>query len=1076
MSIFNVITSSSLQRLIGRLAADFAAPTGSPLAPETVVVQSSGMARWIAMELARLNGVSANLRFPFPNEQLEDIFHAVLPDLASPSPFAPDVMAWRIMATLPGLLERPGFEPLHRYCAGRRDGRALLQLSRTIADTFDQYTIFRPEALLAWDRGDSGGWQPQLWRAIAREFPGQHRAALLRRFRERLASGPIPAGRLPERFTLFGISYLPPFHLEAISLLTRIADVQFYLLNPCGEYWGDIISRKRQADLLLRPELPVDADEYFETGNPLLSSLGTLGQEFFSMLLDSGADTEDLDGGVPLPSSAQLLSQIQADILELRDRSAGNAEKGVVAASDCSIRVNSCHSPMREMEVLYDNLLAMFQELPGLEPRQIVVMTPDIETYAPYISAVFGAGNCDRPGIPYSIADQSQRHDNPAIQAFLRILALPSGRFGVNRMLELLESPHVMARFSLTADELQDIRSWLRDSGVRWGLDRDHRSSLGFPPFAENSWQAALDRMLLGYALAPDGNRLFQEILPFPDIEGTRAVALGKLAGFMGSVREAATLLGRPHTLAGWAECLAAVADSLLSPVETADTGLKALHEVFAQLSDMQEKSGFIATIDPESLTDHLMTLLDRPGASYGFLGGRVTFCAMLPMRSIPFRVVCLTGMNDGVFPRVKRPPGFSLLAGKRRRGDRSLRDEDRYLFLEALMSATERLYISYTGQSERDNSKLPPSVTVSELLDYIREGFAVHGEDGEPHSPAVVTRHRLQGFNPVYFTPNGDEALYSYARSTCRALEARRTTGLRHLPFMEGNLPEPDDAWREVGLDDLIRFFTNPAAYFLARRLAVRPVRPGSEAEEREAFNLDGLTGFNLKQEMVAHLLEGDDCRGLYAAARATFRLPPLAAGQIAFDKALGEARTFSERLVPQLADPLEPLLLSLDLGAFRLSGTLTGIRRERLLRYRCARLRARDRLTLWIEHLALCCAQPQGYPQESLLVCRNSALSLPPLADAARLLEELLEIYGDGLCRPLPFFPETSFDFLTKGMQEAERNWYGAPFGLTGPESSDPAFMLCFGRNEPLDDAFKQLAERIYGPLLNVVQEGAP
>ena len=1075
MSSLNVITSSSLQRLMGRMAADFAARTGSPLAPETVVVQSAGMARWIAMELAVLNGVSANMRFPFPNELLEDIFRAVLPDLAFPSPFAPDVMAWRIMAALPDMLDRAGFEQLHRYCSGRGDDRAVLQLSRTIADTFDQYTIFRPEALLAWDRGEGDGWQPQLWRAVSREFAGQHRAALLRRFRERLTSGPSPAGRLPERINLFGISYLPPFHLEAISLLSRISHVRVYLLNPCGEYWGDIISRKRQADLLLRPELPVDAAEYFETGNPLLSSLGTLGQEFFSLLLDSGADTEDMDETVPRPESGTLLAMIQADILALRDRNAGRAEKGIVAAHDRSIRVNSCHSPMREMEVLYDSLLDMFQEMPGLEPRQIVVMTPDIEAYAPYISAVFGAGG-DRPAIPYTIADQSQRRDNPAIEAFLRILALPAGRFGVNAMLELLETPHVMARFSLTADELQDIRSWLPDSGVRWGLDRDHRASLGFPPFAENSWQTALDRMLLGYALAPDTNRLFEDMLPFPGIEGTRAAALGKLAGFMGRVREAAALLGRPHTLAQWGGCLALVADSLLSPVDGADTGLKALHEAFAQLGSMQERSGFADPIGPEALADHLAALLDRPGASYGFLGGRVTFCAMLPMRSIPFRVVCLTGMNDGVFPRVKRPPGFSLLAGKRRRGDRSLRDEDRYLFLEALMSATERLYISYTGQGERDNSVLPPSVMVSELLDYVREGFQVRGPGRASHSPAVKTRHRLQGFHPAYFTPFGDRALFSYAHSTCRALEERRTAGLKPLPFMEGLLAEPDGDWREVGLEDLLRFYANPAAFFLARRLGVRPVGPGSETEEREAFSLGSLEGFRLKQEMVALLLEGSDCRDLYAAARAASRLPPLAAGEIAFDRALGEARLFSDQLAPHLSPLLEPLPISLELGAFRLSGTLAGIRGERLLRYRCARIKARDRLGIWIEHLALCCAGADGYPRESLLACSDGMLVLPPVEDAPRLLRELLDIYGSGLRRPLPFFPETSHIFLTRGGLEAEQRWYGAPFSRLKPEAADPAFALCFGRANPLDDAFRQAAAQIWGPFLAAARESAP
>ena len=292
----------------------------------------------------------------------------------------------------------------------------------------------------------------------------------------------------------------------------------------------------------------------------------------------------------------------------------------------------------------------------------------------------------------------------------------------------------------------------------------------------------------------------------------------------------------------------------------------------------------------------------------------------------------------------------------------------------------------------------------------------------------------------------------------------------------MEGSLAEPDDDWREVGLDDLIRFFANPAAYFLVRRLGVRPVRPGSEAEEREAFSLDALEGFNLKQEMVAHLLEGADCRDLYAAARAASRLPPLAAGQIAFDRALGEARTFSDRLTPYLSAPLEPLPLSLELGTFRLSGTLADIRGERLLRYRCARIRARDRLVLWIEHLALCCAGAGGYPRESLLVCRDSMLSLPPLEDAPRLLRELLDIYGSGLRRPLPFFPETSFGFLGKGQQEAERCWYGAPFSRLRPESADPAFALCFGRKDPLGDEFKQLAEQVWRPFLAVTQECTP
>jgi exodeoxyribonuclease V gamma subunit len=1061
MNHLNVITSNSLSMLAKRLAADTHGSAGSIFTPETIVVQSTGMARWVSMELACLNGVCANVAYKFPNNLLEDCFQAVIPNLPSPSPYSPEIMTWRIMALLPEMQRHPGFEPIRRYLGGIADDRGLLQLSRKIADTFDQYTLFRPEMVLEWDQGKGDGWQPELWRALAAPHPRRHRAALLRTFRESITSRNIPDGMLPARISLFGISYLPPFHLEQLSLLARVSQVTIYLLNPCGDYWGDIVSRKKLAGMALRQLLPAGALEYYETGNPLLSSLGTMGQEFFNMLLDIGAVSESLDDVAPkIPST--MLNTVQADILHLRDRSGPDGEKCQLSSQDRSIQVHSCHSPQREMEVLYDNLLRMFEELPDLEPRQIVVMTPDLENYAPYISAVFGAHGNDRPPIPFTIADRSLRREAPVIDTFLRILELPSSRFGINQIMDLLEAPAVMARFAISNDELETMRNWLQTTDVRWGRDAGHRAALGFPSFAENSWQAAIDRMLLGYALEADNDRLFNDILPFDGIEGRQALPLGKLAGFFQSAADASTRLANARTLPEWADTLTIVTENLLAPTE--DPGdLKVIHEAIQQLRNICETSGYVRSIGLDALRDYLTTQLDQPGVSYGFLGGRVTFCAMLPMRSIPFRVICLAGMNDSVFPRISRQPGFSLMSGPRRCGDRSLREEDRYLFLEALMSAEERLFISYTGQSNRDNSEIPPSVVVSELLDCIDAGFTVPVEE----APRILTKHRLQAFSPAYYTDNDDNRFFSYSTLNCRALETRRTTGSRPLPFIIEPLPELDDSWRDVDLQRLVRFFANPAAQFLSQRLGIRPGRPDAEAEERESFNLDALGGYGLRQELVQRLLDGRDTASLFPAARSASRLPPLAAGRAAFERAEAEAGAFARLVAPRLGEVLEPISVNLELGGFRITGRMTNIQRERHLRYRCATMKGKDRLSLWIEHLVLNCLADEGYPRDSLLICRDSAMSLPPSKDAATILLDLLECYREGLRRPLPFFPDSSWLFLEKGPAEAERRWSGSAFSTIPPESADPAFTLCFGRLNPLDQDFRLLAQRIYAPL---------
>ncbi len=1069
MNNLNVHTSSSLTSLAAALAQSLADKPAAPLARETVVTLSTGMGRWLSMELAAAQGICAGIDFRFPNDTIDACFRAVIPGLPEHSPFALDTMTWRIAALLPTHLHLPAFGTLAAYLRDGSDDRRLLQLTRTLADTFDQYTIFRPEMILAWDQGkDQEEWQAVLWRALTSGYPGLHRAALLHTFRRTLDSGRLPPAALPARISLFGISFLPPFHLEVFSLLSRFIAIDIYLCNPCGGFWGDLLSEKRRAGLALNPALPPEALEFYETGNPLLSSLGTQGQEFFNLLLDFDAGWHDLDNGRRAGNDT-LLGIIQNDILELRDRG-GKESRAMVAGHDRSLQVHSCHGPLREMEVLYDHLLRMFDELPGLEPRAICVMTPDIESYAPYITAVFGSRCGGRPAIPFTIADQSARAENPLIETFRRILGLSDSRFGVNSLLEILECPQVMACFDLSTAELGQIREWLSDSGVRWGIDGAHRAALGFPPYEDFSWQAGLQRLFLGYALAPDGDALFAGRLPCDNIEGRQAVALGKLALFVDNTARLRARLSTEQTLDEWAATLTAAADGLLRPLDENDTGCSSLYSAFQTLRETRAASGFDQRIGIAAVSDHLTRLLEQGAGASGFLNGRLTFCAMLPMRSIPQRVVCLVGMNDGLFPRNPRQPGFSLMNGSRRRGDRSVRDEDRYLFLEALMSASERLYISYTGQNDRDNALMPPSVVVSELLDYVRRGFLLQGTDTPPD---VVTRQRLQAFNSAYFSGDDGSQLFSYAGEIRDALASLRTDGRSRRDFIGAPLADDPLLWQQLDIRQLTRFLDNPARAFLALRLNVQPYNLADELDEREPFALDNLAGYGLTQDLVAQALRHEEPGRLYAAARARAVLPPLQAGQIAFNALQQTGSAFAGLVAPHLGAELDALPLSLEIHGTLLTGVLAGLRQGRHVRWRCASIKGKDRLALWVEHLILNTLRPDGYPRESLLVCKDATLSLPPVHNAAELLADLIALYREGLCRPLHFFPQISWLYLSQGLDAAEARWNGSDHSPAPPESAHPAYALCYNGQEVLDEEFIRLAERVYGPLRAIAIE---
>jgi len=1083
MGSLQLYMSNRLEPLVDALAGVLRSPLSSPMAAEIIVVQSKGMEHWISLQLARRHSICSNIQFPFPNRFVDEIHARIVGKDTPVSPFEPERLRWRIMRLLPQQIHRAEFAPIRSYLSGDTTGLRCYQLSEKIADTLDQYLLFRPELIHEWEQGEGAHWQAELWRTLIREYPnGAHRAARVRSLLERLSSGDAVSD-LPERVCVFGISALPRLHLDVMNAVARFVPVNLFLVNPCREYWGDIVSDREMARTATREATVLDvSDLHLEKGNALLASTGVLGRNFLELIQDYPSEERVLFVD---PGEESLLHAVQSDILSLRERGVDGI-RTPLEPDDISIRIHSCHSPLREVEVLRDHLLAMFDQAPGLLPGDILVTAPDIETYAPYVRAVFDASTSENEHIPYSITDQSVRKESEIVDTFLALLDLGRDRFALTRVLAVLESPSVMRRFGLTEADLSTLRAWVSEAGIRWGLDGKDRARRNLPPFEENTWSAGFNRLLLGYAMTGRGEHLFSGILPYDHVEGADADLLERLTEFISCLFELLPPLERPKTPHAWSSALQELLYRFFSPGEYDEREALALRHAFLDLERAGDArgEGFDKPLKLDVIRWFLSRSMERQGSGFGFMMGGVTFCSLLPMRSIPFRVICCLGMDSDAYPRTQPQPEFNLMARHPRPGDRSRRSDDRYLFLETLLSARSHLHISYVGQSQQDNTRIPPSVLVSELLDYIAQGFFIPDHDIREW---MVTHHPLQPFSPAYFREQGP--LFTYAREHLAAAAALVNPPCAPRPFLQHGLSQPGPEWYEVDLDDLVRFYRNPAAFLLTQRLDIRLHEEEGLPPDHESFDIEGLDRYHLGRELVQRCLKGEAIGSeTFERARSSGILPHGTVGRSLFQDLAREAEAFAEGVAPFVRDKTAtPLEVHLDLGGFRMKGRLEELYDNGLVFYRFAMIKPKDRLSAWVRHLVLCTLAPPAHP------CPNTVLMGLETPGAARgagtavrytsppeppeKLLELLGLYRDGLTLPLPFFPESSWVYAEGVLRKhlspeaalghARRQWEGS--GRKAGESSNPYMELCFRNLDPLTEKrFQRLSLAVFGPLL--------
>lgn len=1018
-----------------------------PFEPEMILVQSTGMAQWLQMTLSQKFGIAANIDFPLPASFIWDMFVRVLPEIPKESAFNKQSMSWKLMTLLPQLLEREDFTLLRHYLTDDSDKRKLFQLSSKAADLFDQYLVYRPDWLAQWETGhlveglgEAQAWQAPLWKALVEYThqlgqPRWHRANLYQRFIETLESATTCPPGLPSRVFICGISALPPVYLQALQALGKHIEIHLLFTNPCRYYWGDIKDPAYLAKLLTRQrrhsfedrELPLfrdsenagqlfNSDGEQDVGNPLLASWGKLGRDYIYLLSDLES-SQELDAFVDVTPD-NLLHNIQSDILELENRAVAGVNieefsrsdnKRPLDPLDSSITFHVCHSPQREVEVLHDRLLAMLEEDPTLTPRDIIVMVADIDSYSPFIQAVFGSAPADRY-LPYAISDRRARQSHPVLEAFISLLSLPDSRFVSEDVLALLDVPVLAARFDITEEGLRYLRQWVNESGIRWGIDDDNVRELELPATGQHTWRFGLTRMLLGYAMESTQGE-WQSVLPYDESSGLIAELVGHLASLLMQLNIWRRGLAQERPLEEWLPVCRDMLNAFFLPDAETEAAMTLIEQQWQAIIAEGLGAQYGDAVPLSLLRDELAQRLDQERISQRFLAGPVNICTLMPMRSIPFKVVCLLGMNDGVYPRQLAPLGFDLMSQKPKRGDRSRRDDDRYLFLEALISAQQKLYISYIGRSIQDNSERFPSVLVQELIDYIGQSHYLPGDEAlncdesEARVKAHLTcLHTRMPFDPQNYQPGERQ---SYAREW---LPAVSQAGKAHSEFVQ---PLPFTLPETVPLETLQRFWAHPVRAFFQMRLQVNFRTEDSEIPDTEPFILEGLSRYQINQQLLNALVEQDDAERLFRRFRAAGDLPYGAFGEIFWETQCQEMQQLADRVIA-CRQPGQSMEIDLACNGVQITGWLPQVQPDGLLRWRPSLLSVAQGMQLWLEHLVYCASGGNG--ESRLFLRKDGEWRFPPLAaeQALHYLSQLIEGYREGMSAPLLVLPESGGAWL--------------------------------------------------------------
>ena len=929
------------------------APLQNPLLPEYFIIHSSGMTNWLKSTLAENHNIFAHTRLEFPINQIVTIIEDLLTDeerVQTNLRISRLTLTWAVYDIL-NHSSLSDLEILEKYLSSvesdNKDIR-IMSLAEEIAGLFDKYLAYRPNWFSAWEKkqllfDDSLDelWQQKIWQKIYHKVIPKYYLANIAQLLQSIPAERFQNPKIPTRLFVIGISTLPPLFIELLQLLSQHIDIHLFFTNPSQYYWGDLTQyRNRKVprvifetaevrhDLL---SLEFSEDEFFTEsedqeqwlefhGNPLLASFGKIGRDFIHLL--SQYDNIKEIEAFSEPTTLGLLGHIQREIFNLSAVDI-NQPKYFLSNDDNSIGFHSHYSERREVEGLYDQLLHAFNDDSALEPKDIIVMVSDIDRYRPMIEAVFGSPASKEAQIPFSISDFTLGKNEPILDAFLLLLSIHESHFAASDLLMLLEIPEIAEHFNITQDDRSLIKNWIENTNIKFGIDEQHLAELHVREDFTNTWLWGLKRLLLGYSF--DEAIDVDNVVAFPYIQGGDAIVLGHLVDFVDALINLKETLSQSYALEDWRAILPTIWTSFYTDTPEIQQRLQYLQSMWNTFLDEGNNIEFADTISIHLIKRYLNESLSSFRPESRFLTGSVNFCTFVPMRSIPFKIVCMLGMNQDSFPHRKQYPEYDLMQAHPQRGDRSTVNDERYLFLEAILSAQQKLYISYIGKNIHNNSEMFPSLFVKELQHYLEE--IAESSEGSV-TEALTINHPLSPFSTSLF--EAGSKIQSFQKDWLPSVHS-----LKEVHYSP-NVAEIT----QVSIKSLINTFKDPLKEYSIQNFGINYFQKNvQEIEDDELFSLstqDALERYSAQLELMEELFYNDVPNDLlhdyahhelFERYKAEGRLPKFAFAKL-------DWRKFVEPILKIVSEARfkgceygKEQLISIVIDGVKLEGTVLGI-----------------------------------------------------------------------------------------------------------------------------------------------------
>ena len=1117
--------------LVSRLCEELALPPADPFAQEVVAVPTRGIERWltqrIAAELADRtsgDGVCANVEFPSPRRLVREVLRAV-PELASAlDAWEGPALTRAVVSVVDDHLGEPWMWLLARFIDAPNAVDSLgnsqrLRAARKIAGLFTRYARRRPEMVRAWmdgeDVGPDGGalpeadvWQARLWRLVRARIGTPSLAELIPSALDPIRSGVVDVA-LPERLFVYGLTSADPMDVEVFEALAASRDVHLHLLHPSPVLWRDTAVLAERDGIRAGSGRASDPTAHLPS-HPLLRSWAQESREL-QLVLASRNHTNEPSADASGNPDTTLLGRLQQDIRSNALPAAGAAPAGATTDRDRSVQIHVCYGARRQVEVLRDAILHVLAADATLEPRDVAIMTPDLTTFAPLLEAVFlgaagggepgpGAGTLGEragedalPDLRLRIADRAPAATNPLVRFAATVLDLACSRLEAGTVRELVAMPVVRRLFEFDEETADAIAAVIEDTNVRWGLDGDHRALWNAGTVGDHTWRRGLDRALAGVFYADSGVRVVGAIAPLDGAEGQEALPIGLLAQIIDRIVTVRHLLGAPQPHSRWGPAIAAAVRLLAAPSWDDQWQWGQLERLLEESFPRVEAGGDDPLLDPAEARLVVDDWSREVPSPLHFRTGDITVCTLVPMRSVPYRVVCLLGMDDRRFPRSSRADGDDLLVDNETIGDSDRGAEDRQLLLDAVLAAGDHLIVTYSGRDELTNAEYPPAVPIAELTDVL---FDMVGEAGVE---SLRIDHPLQPFSEINFVSGGLGGVsgpWGFDPMQFRgSLAIQRRTGADAARL---SLPVPeDDVFSEIRLADLGRFLEHPAREFIRARLGFVIPRPGEIPDDTVPTDLGPLGEWQVTDRFLAGLLGGHPIESLEAHERAGDNLPPGDLGRVGLDRARRRALDLwtAAREVGYDPERHRQFTGSVRVGGRTIEGLITADPGDsRVDMVTPSRLKGKQRLRVFVQMLFLSALDPSR-PWRGLLIGRHLygdklwSVTIGPLRgepedrqqQANRLLSGLVDLYVEGLVKPMPLPCETSFIWQRKvggdlgsARKMAAKAWETDRFS---PEAKDPANEFLFpdlGTMSALErSSFPEYARRLWGPILPLLAE---